>query len=468
MRAMRPMRSVQRGRALALLLGLVAAVAAVLVAVVLHLNDVAGHDDGLTQDSGAGSRAGAGAVAQAGADAQRERGAYLAIAGNCAGCHTARGGLPYAGGRAIPTPFGTVFAGNLTPDTTTGIGQWSSGDFWRAMHVGRSRDGRLLYPAFPYTDYTRVSREDSDAIFAWLQTLAPVQQPNREHALRFPYGLQATLAVWRAFFFRPGSFEPDPARDASWNRGAYLVQGLGHCSACHAGRNAFGATTDARGLGGGMIPMQGWYAPSLASSAEAGTQRWPVQRTVELLRDGITEGASALGPMAEVVFHSTQHLSADDLAAIAHYLASIPDAAGTGTAAPAAATAGAPASAAAANAPNLLSPERAVRGDAIYRRHCADCHGDAGEGRPGMYPPLAGNRAVTMDIAANVLRVILVGGYPPGTAGNPRPYGMPPFATLLSNDEVADVASHIRNAWGNRARPVESREAARQRGSRVD
>jgi mono/diheme cytochrome c family protein len=433
------------GRAAIVALLMLATLLAATLAPVYWLNFVAGH----------GPVAAVAAPADAASQAvQRERGAYLALAGNCAGCHTARGGEPYAGGRGIDTPFGIVYAGNLTPDPGTGLGDWSADDFWRAMHVGRSRDGRLLYPAFPYTEYTRVSREDSDAIFAWLRTLAPVGRPNREHALRFPYGLQATLAGWRALFFRPGAYEPDPGRDAQWNRGAYLVQGLGHCAACHASRNAFGATTDPRGLGGGMIPMQGWYAPSLASSAEAGVAQWPESRIVELLAHGITEGASALGPMAEVVMRSTQHLSGEDLAAIAAYLKSLPDLAVVPTPAGALPSAAAP------------SAERMAGGGSIYRNRCADCHGEQGEGRPGRFPALAGNRAVTMAVPSNVIRVVLAGGYPPGTAGNPRPFGMPPFATMLTDAEVADVVTYIRNAWGNVARPVDTREAGQHRGTR--
>src|SRR5690606_21931541 len=178
------------------------------------------------------------------------RGAYLAKAGNCAACHTARGGAEYAGGRAIPTPFGTIHASNLTPDPETGLGDWSADEFWRAMHHGRSKDGRLLYPAFPYPNYTLVTREDADAIYAYLQSLAPVRQRNKAHELGFPYNQQASLAVWRALYFRPGVHEDEPERPAAWNRGKYLVRGLGHCVACHASRNALGAVVGDVELGG--------------------------------------------------------------------------------------------------------------------------------------------------------------------------------------------------------------------------
>jgi mono/diheme cytochrome c family protein len=198
--------------------------------------------------------------------AQIQRGQYLARAGNCIACHTKRGGEPYAGGLGVRTPFGTVYSTNITPDAKTGIGTWSSAHFWRAMHNGRSKDGRLLYPAFPYPNYTQITREDSDAIFAFLWSLPPAEQIKRPHDLRFPYNNQLALAVWRALFFEPESFQPDNSKSAQWNRGAYLVRGLGHCVACHSSRNMFGATSEKLELSGGLIPMQGWYAPSLSSS----------------------------------------------------------------------------------------------------------------------------------------------------------------------------------------------------------
>ena len=234
-----------------------------------------------------------------------ERGAALALAGNCAACHTSRGSAPYAGGRGIETPFGTVYSSNLTPDPDHGIGRWNASEFRRALRHGRSRDGRLLYPAFPYPNMTIVSRDDADAIFAFLRTVPPVAQPNREHALRWPYSTTAALAVWRALFFTAEAFVPEPARGDAWNRGAYLVRGLGHCNACHAGRNLLGATAGPLELGGGLIPVQDWYAPSLNAAHEAGVGDWSEDDIVALLRTGRSARGSALGPMAEVVFRST-------------------------------------------------------------------------------------------------------------------------------------------------------------------
>ncbi|MGE5115745.1 MAG: c-type cytochrome, partial [Betaproteobacteria bacterium] len=322
------------------------------------------------------------------------------------------------------------------PDSQTGLGRWSADDFWRALHDGRSRDGRLLVPAFPYPNYTLVSRDDADALYAWLRSLPAVEQPNRPHALRFPYGTQAALAAWRLLYFAPQRFVPDPARPAEWNRGAYLVQGLGHCSACHASRNALGATAGPLDLGGGLIPVQNWYAPSLAAPHEAGVQQRDAAQVVQLLKSGIAGGASMAGPMAEVVAGSTQHLDDADLRAIAAYLRALPVEPPPPQA-----------------PPPRADPRVIDHGATVYDRHCAQCHGEHGEG-VGAYPPLAGNRMARLDTPANLVNAVLQGGFAPATAGNPRPFGMPPFAPLLADDDIAAVLSFIRASWGNRAAPV--------------
>ncbi|MFN3812636.1 MAG: c-type cytochrome [Roseateles asaccharophilus] len=364
---------------------------------------------------------------------QLARGAYLARAGNCMGCHTARGDAPYAGGRPIPTPFGTVFSPNLTPDPATGLGLWSAEDFWRALHQGRGRDGRLLNPAFPYDNYTLIRREDSDALYDYLRSLAPVARAKPPDELRFPYNTQAALAVWRALFFRPGVYAPEPDRDAVWNRGAYLVQGLGHCSACHGSRNALGGHGGPTDFRGDLLQGLGWYAPSLQDPAEAGVAHWSPLELKVWLRDGRNAHASALGPMAEVVLGSTQHLSDPDLDAMARYLRDLPQREHPQGARP--------------------RPETGLReqGAKLYEQHCAACHGQRGEGVPGIYPALAGNRSVTQGEGVNLLRVMLRGAFAPATTGNPRPFGMPPFAGVLSDQELAAVASHVRNSWGNTA-----------------
>ena len=371
------------------------------------------------------------------------RGAYLARAGNCAACHTARGGAPYAGGRAITTPFGTVYSGNLTPDANTGLGRWTADEFWRALHHGRSRDGRALLPAFPYPQTTLVVRADADDLLAWLRSLPPVAQANRPHALRWPYGSAAALAVWRALYFRAGTFTPDNAQSAEWNRGAYLVNGLGHCSACHGRRNPLGASAAlADSPGGATQPGQRWVAPSLTDPAAAGTRPEDAGALVQLLRTGLSDHAAAMGSMAEVVAQSTQHLSEADLRAMARYLVQI-------TLAP-------PAAASPAR-PTVRAPATMARGAQLYTRHCADCHGEQGQGAPGSYPALAGNRSVTMVDAGNLLQAITGGGFPPATTGNPRPYGMPAYD--LPPDDLAALATWLRGSWGHDAPAVSAVQA---------
>ena len=378
------------------------------------------------------------------------RGEYLARVGNCMACHTTQGGAPYAGGRGIDTPFGVVHSSNLTSDKNQGLGNWTSAEFWRALHHGRSKDGRLLYPAFPYPNYTEVTREDSDAMFAYLQTVPAAPEANRAHALRFPYNTQAALGVWRALFFAPGQPVQAASQTPEWNRGAYLVNGLGHCTACHTPRNALGATADAKAFTGGLIPVQNWYAPALNAAAEAGVKHWPVDDVVALLKTGVAPHGSVLGPMAEVVFRSTQYLTDADARAMAVYLQALPQQPGS-------------AQADAAPAP---SASVMARGGKVYEQQCAQCHGNQGQGEAGAFPALAGNRAVVLADPTNVLRVVLQGGYLPATAGNPRPHGMPPFQHTLADEEVAAVATFVRNSWGNQAPGVGTIEAYRARERR--
>jgi mono/diheme cytochrome c family protein len=367
-----------------------------------------------------------------------QRGAYLAQVGHCAGCHTARGDAPYAGGRALATPFGTVYAANLTPDAATGIGRWSDIDFWRALHNGRSADGRFLLPACPYPNFTQVSRDDVRDLFAYLRSVPAVSRANRAHELRALYGTQAALAVWRALHFRPGTPQAD--------RGAYLAGGLAHCSACHGQRNAWGATDGPLDFRGGAVTTPGWYAPALDDPREAGVAQWSQADVVALLQGGRNPHAGVSGPMASVVAGSTQHFADADLQAVATFLRALPLRRST-----------APAHEAATAAQREIGAKR-------YEQHCANCHGEQGEGSPGVAPALRGNRAVVMDTPDNVVRVVLGGGYGPATAANPRPHGMPPFAIALSNDDVAAVVTHIRSAWGHDASAVNSVAVDRQRG----
>jgi mono/diheme cytochrome c family protein len=380
------------------------------------------------------------------------QGQYLVQAGNCIACHTARGGVPMAGGRGIETPFGTVYSSNLTPDTETGIGLWNAQHFWRALHHGRSRDGRLLTPAFPYNHTTLISRADADAMFAWLRSLPPVQQAQPPSTLAWPLGTQPALAVWRSLYFKPGVFQARPEHNAEWNRGAYLVQGLGHCAACHSPRNALGASGAVDDLSGGLMPVVNWTAPSLHDNAQTGLAQASLEDIQTLLKTGRAGQHHTSGPMAEVVLYSTQHLSAPDLQAMAVYLKS-------------------QASPALAPAREVVSPARTVRtetasrGAQIYDKQCAGCHGEQGQGQPGAYPALAGHRAVQQTDTTNLVQTVLYGGYPPATAGNPRPFGMPPYILTLDDKDIAAVLTHLRSQWGNRAPEVTPLEVNRIRAS---
>ena len=368
------------------------------------------------------------------------RGEYLARAGDCIACHTAPNGPVFAGGRAMPTPFGNLYVPNITPDDDTGIGRWNAADFYRMMHTGVSRDGTLLYPAMPFASYTQVTRADSDAIFAYLMSVPPVKQKNREHELRFPFNNRQLLIGWRTLYFKEGEFKPEPAKSAEWNRGAYLVKGLGHCAMCHTAVNALGGSSESKAFEGGMIPNQNWYAPSLTSNREAGLGEWKLQEIADLLQVGASHRGTTYGPMAEVVYNSLQYLTDDDAKAMAVYLKALPQKD----------SAAAPSSQA-----RLVSPEVMEAGRKVYAGQCAVCHGAEGQGQTPSYPPLAGNQSITMASPVNSIRMVLNGGYSPGTRKNPRPYGMPPFSHILNDREVAAAVTYIRVAWGNNGTPVE-------------
>ena len=405
-----------------------------------------------------------------------QRGAYLAKLGNCAACHTARGGAAYAGGKAIATPFGAVYTSNITPDLETGIGNWSADAFYRALHEGRSADGHLLTPAFPYPNYTHITRADSDDLYAYfMHSVAPVAQPNKAHDLPFPFNTQVALAFWRTLYFTPNNVAAQPintpARDIKEGvkkdnldilRGAYLVRGLGHCSACHAERNALGANVknplSDQFLSGALMPMRDWYAPSLVDKLEAGVAHLPRQDVVSLLKTGIAPNASMVGPMAEVVAGSTQFWTDADLNAAATYLQSLPQIEEKNLTK----------STTSANSRIAKSqPALLARGAELFTQHCATCHGEQGQGMKVegnvALPALAGNRAITMPNTTNLVRIILAGGYAPSTAGNSRPFGMPPFVHVLNDTDIAAVTTYIRNAWGNRAESVTGADVVRLR-----
>jgi mono/diheme cytochrome c family protein len=372
------------------------------------------------------------------------RGEYLARAGDCVACHTLPNGKPFAGGRAMPTPFGSLFVPNITPDDETGIGKWTSDEFYRMLHTGVSRNGTLLYPAMPFASYTKVTREDSDAIYAYLMSVTPVKQENRPHELRFPFNNRDLLIGWRTLYFKEGEYVPDPKQSAEWNRGAYLVQGLGHCAMCHTAINALGGSSESKAFEGGMIPNQNWYAPSLTSNREAGLGNWDIQDIADLLQKGVSRRGTTYGPMAEVVYNSLQYLSDDDVRAMAVYLKALPQRDSEP----------APTSQA-----RLVQPAVMETGRKVYAAQCAVCHGDEGKGHPPAYPPLVGNQSITMSSPVNAIRMVLNGGYPPGTRKDGRPHGMPPFSHILNDEEVAAVVTYIRVAWGNSGTPVAPAQA---------
>jgi mono/diheme cytochrome c family protein len=382
------------------------------------------------------------------------KGEYLARAGDCIACHTAPEGKLFAGGRAMLTPFGTLYTSNITPDPETGIGKWTADEFYRMMHTGRSRDGGLIYPAMPFASYTKITREDSDAIYAYLRSVEPVKQPNRPHDLSFPYNNRSLILGWRTLFFTEGEYQPDPSKSAEWNRGAYLVEGLGHCGMCHTPINALGGNSQSDAFKGGLIPMQNWYAPSLTSNKEAGLGDWSIKDISDLLRTGVSNRGAVYGPMAEVTYNSLQYLSDEDTRAMAVYLKGIaqdtaPDVAQT-------------------SVPPSEGSLLMSLGKTVYDQRCASCHGTQGEGAPPHYPPLAGNQSIQMQSAVNAIRMVLNGGYPPGTAGNPMPYGMPPFAGTLSDNEVAAVVTYIRTSWGNRGAAISASEANQLRSAALN
>jgi mono/diheme cytochrome c family protein len=368
------------------------------------------------------------AVAQDTAADLVARGAYLARAGDCVSCHTAQGGQSFAGGLRMDTPFGYLLTPNITPDATTGIGNWSANDFYRALHQGVNKRGQDMYPVMPFDFYTRVTRQDSDAIFAYLRSLPAVNNAVVVNHLRFPFNQRWSMAVWRELYFNEGSYQSDPAKSAVWNRGAYLVEGLGHCSACHSPRNALGGIEKDKAYTGATV--DGWFALNLTSELHTGLGSWTVEQIATYLKTGAVPGkTSALGPMALVVKNSTSQMSDADLTAMATYLKDIP--------AHSTLRQGKP-------APN---PTRAA-GAALYLDHCAGCHQAGGRGMPGVFPPLAGNGVVVASDPADILKVLLH-----GIPAQGRYVPMPAFASLLSDQQVAELSNYVRTSWGNMASP---------------
>jgi mono/diheme cytochrome c family protein len=370
--------------------------------------------------------------------AQVERGKYLAAAGDCQSCHTAPAGRPFAGGRAVATPFGTIYSPNLTPDRDTGIGNWSEEDFYQAMHSGLAPDGQRLYPAFPYPYFSKMTREDVLAIRSYLQTLAPITNKRPPLEIVWPLRYRVFMRGWNWMFFTPGTFEPNPEKSAEWNRGAYLVSGAGHCGACHTPKNMLGGDKSSEDLAGGQL--QDWFAPQIANGERSGLASWSADDIVEYLKTGRNAMSGATGLMAEVVANSTSKLTDADLHAIAVYVKD--------RSAP---TPGTPA-----------KPEQKVvdAGRAIFADSCAGCHQGSGEGVARMFPPLKHNANVQSADPTSVVRVIVEGARTVATKARPTPFAMPAFDWKLNDDEIAAVATYVRTAWGNEA-PVVTADQVR-------
>jgi mono/diheme cytochrome c family protein len=373
------------------------------------------------------------AVAQGTTYTTIERGRYLVNAGDCASCHTGQGGKPYAGGLAVPTPFGNIYSTNITPDPATGIGNWSEQDFYKAMHDGIRRDGKHLYPAFPYPWFTKVSRDDVRAIKAFLDTLTPVRQENKPTELSWPLNVREVMAGWNELYFHEGAFKADPKKSEQWNRGAYLVEGLGHCGACHTATNVLGGSKTGEKLKGGDFGEH-WYAPSLTSGLRDGLGGWSVADIVEYLKTGANGKSAAAGPMVEVVKNSTQYLSDADLNAVAAYLKD-----------------SSAANAEAATKTAAIDKQALSRGEALYFDNCTGCHMENGEGLAQAFPPLKGSSAVQATLPDTVIHVVLAGAKMAATPGKPTGFAMPAFDWKLDDKEVVDLVNYIRNAWGNHA-----------------
>jgi mono/diheme cytochrome c family protein len=369
-------------------------------------------------------------------------GKALVIAGDCASCHTADPAKPFAGGKRINTPFGGIYSPNLTPDRDTGLGAWSEGDFHRALRSGVAPDGSRYYPAFPYPYFTKLTRQDIEAIRAYLATLAPVHSIERPPELRWPLNYRVVMRVWNALFFRPGIFEPNQQKSTEWNRGGYLVTGAAHCGACHTPKNLFGADRRGRSFGGGEV--DGWYAPRLDNAARSGLKSWSEDDLVEYLSSGRNGKSHADGPMAEVVVNSTSQMSDADVRAIAVYLKDLP---------------------AGASEPVVTPPPDAdmAAGKAVYDHNCVSCHEADGSSAPRIYPPLPGNALLQSGDPLSTLRIILDGAQTVTTRRAPNPGSMPAYAKQLSDSEVADVANYIRNSWGNAAPLVTPTQVKRAR-----
>lgn len=382
------------------------------------------------------------AVADRNSYAQISKGRYLARVGDCVACHSAPDGEYLAGGKAIPTPFGEIYSANITPDEETGLGNWNQDQFIRAMRHGVSADGSHLYPAFPYPSFTRVTDQDLAAIWSYLKTIDPVHKRIREPDIYWPLNWRTLMIGWKTLFFEPGVHQPDPEKSEQWNRGAYLVEGLGHCGSCHTPKNLFGAADSDEAYQG--FELQQWFAPKLTSDPKDGLGDWSNQDIVDYLKTGTNGDQVAAGLMREVVEKSTQHMTEEDLHAIATYLKDLPgdDHAGD--------------DGNEADTSTDRNAERNELGRALYVDHCTACHRYDGTGMQDTFPALRDSPIVQSDNPTSLVHVVLRGARSPSTEQRANLLAMPDFAWKLTDEQVAAVLTYIRGAWGNNAAPVDS------------
>lgn len=391
------------------------------------------------------------------------RGAYLAKAGDCAGCHTAsQGGAPFAGGQGLGSPFGTIMSTNITPDPQYGIGRYTFDDFARALREGVAQGGKRLYPAMPYASFSKVGDDDLRALYAYmLHGVAPVARPAPRSDVAFPFNQRWALRFWQWIYVPRGVYADKPGRDAQWNRGAYLVQGLGHCGACHTPR---GAGYQERGyderspdyLVGGVNDH--WFAPNLTGDRGSGLGRMNEAQVASFLKTGHGNGAIAYGTMVAQIEDSTQYLTDGDLAAIAHYLKALPAQQPSGTWTPGRDEPHSPANG--NRIATVLTP-----GQDVYRSFCARCHRDDGSGVPNVFPALAGNPSVITDDTTSLIRLLVEGGNSPSTLTGPPRQAMPGFVGTLADVQIANVLTYIRSAWGNNAQPVTTNDVSTLRNT---
>ncbi len=373
-----------------------------------------------------------------------ERGRYLAVLGDCAGCHTAPGGAPFAGGVALQTPFGTLVAPNITSDPDTGIGNMTNDEFLAILHEGRGHNGKRLYPAMPYPAYTKMTDDDVLAMRAYFATVAPVNNRVVSNQLPFPLNIRFAMVFWNALNFTPGRYQPDPQKSAAWNRGAYIVEGPAHCGTCHTPKTLLGGDKNAAALTGATL--QGWFAPDITSDPRKGIGGWSRDDLVQYLKTGTNKWTLASGPMAEAVSHSTSRMNDEDILAIATYLKDNGQ------------------SGASARPEPVAANDNAMRaGAAIYKDSCAACHKDSGEGEVNLFPRLAGSALVQSDDPTTLARVVLHGTRGVSTSGAPTAPAMPAFDWRLGDAQVAAVLTYIRNNWGNAAGSVSAGAVAGQR-----